>query len=352
MAGKRIEWFWKSNDNPFSNEESAEWNRYSDVENTIIEEAFSTLKKTHVIIDDYHIDFEHRVQIANDDKTKQRPIKRVEMNKEEGGRLREARFMPNPIVPSSSFHDLVGLRKIFIDSFMKSIDLKSVNDWEKRKYEIVEKAKLGILHEGQLVGKQCEAKWIVEQLEKVKDKTKKDIGECCVYIYTLESFLYKILNHAMRLIGDIDHENIWQSKIETLGPFAFLLYYYLSYENLTHRTNTTVYRGAQLTDEMIAAYQHVARSKDPRRSFQAFTSCSRNRAKAEQFGNALFVLNAENRISYRTLNMDISALSTYPDEEEILIRPGRSFKIERVEFDKTKNKHIIYLTSISTSDAN
>ncbi|CAF5187792.1 unnamed protein product, partial [Rotaria magnacalcarata] len=289
-------------------------------ENAIIEEAFSTLKKTHVIIDDYHIDFEHRVQIANDDKTKQRPIKRVEMNKEEGGRLREARFMPNPIVPSSSFHGLVGLRKIFIDSFMKSIDLKSVNDWEKRKYEIVEKAKLGILHEGQLVGKQCEANWIVEQLEKVKDKTKKDIGECCVYIYTLESFLYKILNHAMRLIGDIDHENSWQS--------------------------------AQLTDEMIAAYQHVARSKDPRRSFQAFTSCSRNRAKAEQFGNALFVLNAENRISYRTLNMDISALSTYPDEEEILIRPGRSFKIERVEFDKTKNKHIIYLTSISTSDAN
>ncbi|CAF1083947.1 unnamed protein product [Rotaria sp. Silwood1] len=154
----------------------------------------------------------------------------------------------------------------------------------------------------------------------------------------------------MRLIGDKDHENVWRSKIETFGPFAFLLHYYLSYENVYHRTSTTIYRGAQLTDKMIAEYQRVAQSKDSRRSFQAFTSCTRNRTKAEQFGNVLFVLNAENRRSYRTLNMDISSLSAYPEEEEVLLRPGRSFKIERVEIDKTKNKHVIYLTSISTSD--
>ncbi|CAF3113838.1 unnamed protein product [Rotaria sp. Silwood2] len=331
--------------------ESAQWNRYSDIENTIIEEAFTTLKKAYVILDDYHIDFEHRVQISNDDKTKQRPVKRVEMNKDEG-RLREARFMPNPLVPTSSFHDLVGFRKVFIDGFIKFFDLNSLKDWENRKREMVEKAILGILHEGKLVGKQCEAKWIVQQLEKVKDQTKKEIGECCIYLYSLESFLYKILNHTMRLIGNTNHENVWRSKIETLGPFAFLLYYYLSYENLNHRTSTIVYRGAQLTDEMIAEYQYVTRSKDSRRSFQTFTSCSRNRAKAEQFGNTLFVFKAEKRTSYRTLNMDISSLSAYPEEEEVLIRPGRSFKIERVEFEKTKKKHVIYLTLISTSETN
>ncbi|CAF2974955.1 unnamed protein product [Rotaria sp. Silwood2] len=324
MTEKCIEWFWKSNDNPFSTMESAQWNRYSDIENTIIEEAFTTLKKAYVILDDYHIDFEHRVQISNDDKSKQRPVKRVEINKDEG-RLREARFMPNPLVSTN---------------------------WENRKREMVEKAILGILHEGKLAGKQCEAKWIIQQLEKVKDQTKKEIGECCIYLYSLESFLYKILNHTMRLIGNKNHENVWRSKIETLGPFAFLLYYYLSYENLNHRTSTIVYRGAQLTDEMIAEYQYVTRSKDSRRSFQTFTSCSRNRAKAEQFGNTLFVLKAETRTSYRTLNMDISSLSAYPEEEEVLIRPGRSFKIERVEFEKTKKKHVIYLTLISTSETN
>ncbi|CAF4036131.1 unnamed protein product [Rotaria sp. Silwood2] len=324
MTEKCIEWFWKSNDNPFSTMESAQWNRYSDIENTIIEEAFTTLKKAYVILDDYHIDFEHRVQISNDDKSKQRPVKRVEINKDED-RLREARFMPNPLVSTN---------------------------WENRKREMVEKAILGILHEGKLAGKQCEAKWIIQQLEKVKDQTKKEIGECCIYLYSLESFLYKILNHTMRLIGNKNHENVWRSKIETLGPFAFLLYYYLSYENLNHRTSTIVYRGAQLTDEMIAEYQYVTRSKDSRRSFQTFTSCSRNRAKAEQFGNTLFVFKAEKRTSYRTLNMDISSLSAYPEEEEVLIRPGRSFKIERVEFEKTKKKHVIYLTLISTSETN
>ncbi len=98
---------------------------------------------------------------------------------------------------------------------------------------------------------------IDQQLEKVKNKTKKEISECCVYLYSLESFLYKSLNHTMRLIGDKDHENVWRSKLETLG--------YLSYENVTHRTGTTV--------------------------------CSRNHAKAEQFGNVLFVIKSENFIS-------------------------------------------------------
>jgi hypothetical protein len=349
MAGKHVEWYWKSNDDPFVNTEIPEWTRYSDIENKIIEEAFTTLKKPAVMLDDYHIDFEHRVQVSNDNTRNQRPVKRMEMNREDRP-LREARFMPNPMAPTSSFHDLVGLRKIFIDSFMEKFNIKIANDWENQKHEIIDKAMAGILYEGKLAGKQSEAKWINQQLEKVRSKTKREIGEMCIYLYSLESFLYKILNHTMRLIGDKDHENVWQNKLETLGPFAFLLFYYLSYENLNHRTSTTVYRGAQLSNEMIAEYQHAAQSNDSRRSFQAFTSCSRNRTKAEQFGNVLFVIRPERRISYRTLNMDISLLSAYPDEEEVLIRPGRAFKIESVAFDKTKNKHIIYLISISTTD--
>lgn len=351
MTDNSIQWFWKSSDNPFSKEDLTQWKRYSDIENLIIEEAFTVLKEDYVILDNYHIDFKHQVQISNDDKSKQRPVKRVEMNKGEQP-LREARFMPNPIIPSSSFHDLVGMRKIFIDSFMKFYGLTSAHDWENRKHEIIERAMAGIIQEGQLVGQQSEAKWIIQRLEKVKDKSPKEIGECCIYLYSLESFLYKTLNHTMRLIGDANHENIWRSKLASLGPFAFLLYYYLSYESLNQRTGKTVYRGAQLTDEMIAEYKLVAQSKDPRKSFQAFTSCSRNRTKAEQFGNVLFIFDAENRISYRTLNLDISSLSAYPDEEEVLIRPGRSFKVERVEFDHAKKKHIIYLKLISTTDTN
>ncbi|CAF4428206.1 unnamed protein product, partial [Adineta steineri] len=142
----------------------------------------------------------------------------------------------------------------------------------------------------------------------------------------------------MRLISEKKYENTWRNKIETLGPFTFLLNYYLSYESVCHRTSTTVYRGAQLTDEMIDQYKKAVQSKDSRRSFQAFTSCSRNRIKAEQFGNTLFIFNPKTRTSYRTLNMDISSVSAYPNEEEVLIKPGRAFEIERVDYDKDKKK--------------
>ena len=346
---KRVQWCWKSNDSPFENTEVPEWSCYSDIENLIIENAYTTLKQSTVMLDDYHIDFEHQVQIANDDKTKQRPVKRKELDRDEG-KLREARFLPDPIAPSNSFHDLVGFKKIFIDTFMEQFGIQSVKDWEKQKADIVEKAMAGILYESQLAGKQSEGKWINQQLKQVQHKTQREIGEMCVYLYSLESFLYKILNHTMRLIGDKTHENIWKSKLATLGPFSFLLFYYLFCENVSHRTGATVYRGAQLSDAMIAEYRRAVHSDDSRRSFQAFTSCSRNRRKAEQFGNVLFIIEAEKRTSYRTLNMDISFLSAYPDEEEVLVRPGRAFRIERVDFDRTKNKYLIYLTSIYTND--
>ena len=170
-----------------------------------------------------------------------------------------------------------------------------LNQWDEKKDEVLERTIRGLLYEGNLAGKQCEAKWLAEQLSQMREKSKAEIGQCCIRLYTMESFLYKLLNHTMRLIGDPNHEQIWRSKVNTLGPFACLLQYYLSYENLTHRTNKTIYRGAQLTDEMVDEYRRVARSKDPRRSFQAFTSCSRNRLQAEQYGNCLFILNAERR---------------------------------------------------------
>ncbi|CAF4442031.1 unnamed protein product, partial [Adineta steineri] len=100
MTEKRIEWLWKCNDDLLSNENLSEWNRYSDIENAVIEEAYTILKKSNVMLDDYHIDFEQGIQIANDDINKQHLIKREEINKEDE-RLRATRFMSDPIVHTS-----------------------------------------------------------------------------------------------------------------------------------------------------------------------------------------------------------------------------------------------------------
>ncbi|CAF5168188.1 unnamed protein product, partial [Rotaria sp. Silwood1] len=56
-------------------------------------------------------------------------------------------------------------------------------------------------------------------------------------------------------------------------------------------------------------------------SFQAYTSCSRNRKKAEEFGNTLFIM----EVMYAFI-ADLSPLSEYSEEEEELITPGVCFR--------------------------
>ncbi|CAF4419559.1 unnamed protein product, partial [Rotaria magnacalcarata] len=57
----------------------------------------------------------------------------------------------------------------------------------------------------------------------------------------------------------------------------------------------------------------MAKHEDEYRSFQAYTSCSRNRKKAEEFGNTLFIMD----VLYAFI-ADLSSLSEYADEEEEL----------------------------------
>ena len=212
--------------------------------------------------------------------------------------------------------------------------------------EIVELAALGLIAEGALVGKKREAEWMAEQLLRLKRGTWEQVGQCCAHLYTMESFLCHKLNETMRLVADEEHENIWQSKLETFGPFAILLEHYINSGTIDEPL--IVYRGASLTEEMIQSYDQWSKRKTDasdedmmRPSFPAFTSCSRNREKAEQFGNVLFVIELLFKRSVNVANM-----SEYPDEEEELIKPGVVFIIERVEFDPETDKYLVYLSVI------
>ncbi len=99
----RIEWMWKSNPEPWNSAQKEEWRSYSDVETAIIEEAYQK-KLPEALIDNYHINFKQSVQILNSNENNQRPVKRVERGRSTSQvRLREARFMPNPIHPSTPF---------------------------------------------------------------------------------------------------------------------------------------------------------------------------------------------------------------------------------------------------------
>ncbi|CAF1450764.1 unnamed protein product [Rotaria sordida] len=334
---KTVEWLWQSNPNPFSESEPATWSHYSDLENLIIERAFKT-EQPRAVLDDYYIDFENKLQISSTDNYKQRPIKRVVRNREDK-HLREARFMDLPVSSLRSFGGEYGWVSPFVIEVRRDLQLQP-DDLPSKKPSLlpilVEKAAQGIIEEGKNIGKKCEAEELATMLREKKNAEIEEVWKCCAYLYTMESFLYQTLNAAMRLVGDKEQEKEWRSKIYTLGPFCLLLWDDPFNTKLT--TKKTLYRGATLTKEHIAAYAKMAEDDKAYGSFQAYTSCSRNRDKAEEFGNTLFIM----EILFAFI-ADLSPLSEYSAEEEELVTPGVCFRVKSVEFDGTKNKHLIHL---------
>ncbi|CAF4976656.1 unnamed protein product, partial [Rotaria sp. Silwood1] len=334
---KHVEWMWQSNPNPWSKSEPATWSHYSDLENLIIEEAFQD-KQPRALLDDYYIDFKSNRQILNTDKDKQRPIKRVEREREDK-HLREARFMDLPVGKGRSFGGQYGWVSPFVIEVRRHLKLEP-DDLPSKKPNmipmLIEKAARGIIEEGKHIGKEREAEKLAKMLREKKNAGMEEVWKCCAYLYTLESFLYKTLNAAMRLVGDSEHEQVWRSKVRTLGPFCLLLWDDPFNTKLT--TEKTLYRGAELNKEQIASYEEMAKDDKAYRSFQAYTSTSRNREKAEKFGNTLFIM--EVLIAFIA---DLSLLSEYANEEEELVTPGVCFRVKSVKFDRKTNKHLIHL---------
>ncbi|CAF1106872.1 unnamed protein product [Adineta steineri] len=334
---KTIEWKWQSNPNPWSKTEPPTWSHYSDVENLIIERAFLN-KQSGAILDAYYIDFESNRQISINNNNNQRPIERI-VRKKEDQHLREERFMDLPVASDRSFGGEYGWVSPFVLEVRKYLGL-CPDELPSKKPDmilgLVEKAAHGIIEEGKHIGKEKEAEELANILQEKKNKGIEEVWECCAYLYSLESFLYKTLNANMRLVGSKEEEHTWRQTVRTLGPFCLLLWD--DPYNKKVRTNIELYRGAKLKPEQIAAYKKMAMNENEYGSFQGFSSCSRNRGKAERFGNALFIM----KVLF-AFTADISELSKYPKEEEELVTPGVCFRVMFVEEEPETGKYLIYL---------
>jgi hypothetical protein len=331
---------WKSNKNPWSHSEPDEWSFYCDIDTAIIEEAFQE-NQHEVLLDDYHINFNHFVQISNCTEKNQRPVKRM-INQQNDRRLREERFLANIIQPSAHFIDTGSL--YFTRVVERYYGFTSMcESWDDVTLQmLIEKSADGFIFEGKLIGQQRQGEYLSRQLLHVKNNTEREIYECCARLYCMNSFLYKKLNEWMRLAGDREHKMLWESKIPTLGPFACLLCG-LAQHRYTSEI-LTVYRGASLPKDLIEQYrQKCYHPGDDSESltFTAFTSTSRNEAIAEIMAdNVLFII--DTRLDQSD---DVSPYSNYPDEEEQLLKPDFSFTILSCNFDQTRKKWIIHLQS-------
>jgi hypothetical protein len=347
-SSTRTRWMLRLDKNLFGGSQPAVWCHYSDIENIIIEEAFMA-KINFVVLDDYHIDFSHNLQISNNDRDEQRSVKRVVYNINDI-HLREERFTSNTITLKRSSSDAYNLISTFILAATKYLNLEEkelTSSNETVVLMVVEKAALGIIEEGKKIGKKCEAEWIAKKLMERKNSGIKEVWKYCANLYSKESFLYKKVNETMRLIESDENEQIWRSKLDTFAPFCLLLCHNLFNDKSTKNFGT-LYRGITLSPAEIDLFKaDCFRNPKPERSFQPFTTCSRNRSRAEVYdGNTLLMMQGEH-----VCTVDLAPFSEYPHEEEVLFLTAACFTVERVEFDKVKSKHLFFLSLKHTPDS-
>jgi hypothetical protein len=127
-----------------------------------------------------------------------------------------------------------------------------------------------------------------------------------------------------------------------MGPFWYL--FNMFFEDIHRFDFNTVYRGLNLSDE-----EREELMKEEEIQFKAYTSTSKNRTLAEWYGNTLLIIDLESDVNTWVSNYrrhsgaDVSEISYFKEEEEFLIRPGLKFKFVKYEYDKEREKHIIYI---------
>ncbi|CAF1351228.1 unnamed protein product [Adineta steineri] len=186
---------------------------------------------------------------------------------------------------------------------------------------------IGILKEGKLLNQEFDAQRMAEQLRSCLKEW--HVKECAVRLYSAESFLYKLINSTLRTED-------W-SKIDTLGPFCYLLW--LHEINAFHWNEDIVYRGVTLKDKMLEEYKQAVGTYI---IWPAYTSTSLNRQAAEQFGNTLFIIKLDRGLGNFVSN--ISSLSHYPHEQEVLLACGYRLKVDKVERELGNEKYLIHLS--------
>ncbi|UJR18829.1 hypothetical protein I4U23_021957 [Adineta vaga] len=286
---QNIVWYWQSNTNPFSTTEEKNWTKYAPSENECIEEAYTENSNKVDINQNYFIDFKKMLQISKYDPNKQRPVKR---EKED--------IQQQVTIPSSTSASVAPGEKLkFVDKWIKQNNISSHYFNEQNVEEIILLAAKGIETEGRLLGKEDEGINLADKLRKLKSYSLLEVSKTCVYISTLETYLYKIVNKCLRE----DDMN----KINTLGPFCFLLVNALWM--LRRNENITLYRGVNLNEELLIDHK-AAIGKGF--SWKAFTATTRNRQIAERFTNTLFIISVVQMPFKPAYWTPVSEYSEYP----------------------------------------
>jgi len=152
-----------------------------------------------------------------------------------------------------------------------------------------------------------------------------------IYLYTVESPIYKDLNHALRT----DNRQAMQ---------AWLCYSYHLIRGLDLLPDYvgTVYRGERSTSDDDAYWESQARDKSSM-WFNYFVSTSKGIWTAQSFGP---LSNQQSKIFHMQIatGKDISGISAFPNEQEVLLRPLFNYTVDSANpntiFSNCVNVHL------------
>ncbi|CAF1490111.1 unnamed protein product [Didymodactylos carnosus] len=145
-----------------------------------------------------------------------------------------------------------------------------------------------------------------------------------VRLWSLESPIpfYRLVNRALA-----------ECSTDDIHYLRFIIYDYfeLFYAKLLPYFAGTLYRGISMTEDNIVILMSLEGQKI---YFVCFTSTSKNRARAQVGGNVLFeieTLSAKGQDAQKLhSNADISIVSQFPEEEEVLYAPLATFQVMNI----------------------
>ena len=172
---------------------------------------------------------------------------------------------------------------------------------------------------------------------------------CCIKSQTLLKYLVRLWSLESPPFYRFVNQSLAECDIVDVHLLRFVLYDYFELFNtkLLPYFVGTLYRGIQTSEENIAALLSLVGEQI---YFVCFTSTSKNLARAMVGGNVLFViqtLSKEQQAECRTqTNVDISALSQFPEEEEVIYAPLTKFRLLDVTYIDDPNESVKYIIKV------
>ncbi|CAF1217834.1 unnamed protein product [Adineta ricciae] len=316
-----VEWIFNNSPDPWSSTATeAVWERYNDIDSDILEKAFQNKQKT-VSLGNYYVSLvpNKMVQVHKLDEYRQRPIRRREGTPVSRIAQRQDRFNFTDKLGSKTFGNTGVCMSPFVEEWIRR------NPNYKFKEETIEQLASGLEQEGVAIGEADAAKFIALEIRQHKHEERSKMIEYCVRLYTADTWIYRLVNSTLR-------END-MSKVDTLGPFCCFIRNFLHASQKEHEDEEmVVYRGMELEPKDIQVYKDCVGEVH---SWFAFSSTTKSRAVAENFAvNVLFEIHFDGFSASHYPGRDISILSNYPKEEEILLQPGADFRIDEVKEQK------------------